>query len=39
MDNAKYQKCKLAKELAHSLNIELPFLHSPRLNIIERLWK
>ena len=41
MDNAKYQKCKLVRELAVSLNIELLFLpsYSPNLNIIERLWK
>jgi transposase len=41
LDNAKYQKCKLVEELAHSLNIELLFLpsYSPNLNIIERLWK
>jgi transposase len=41
LDNAKYQKCKLVQELAHSLNIELLFLpsYSPNLNIIERLWK
>ncbi len=41
LDNAKYQKCKIAKELAESLNIELLYLpsYSPNLNLIERLWK
>ncbi len=41
LDNAKYQKCKLVRELADSLNIELLYLpsYSPHLNLIERLWK
>jgi transposase len=41
LDNAKYQKCDLVMELAHSLKIELLFLpsYSPNLNLIERLWK
>jgi transposase len=41
LDNARYQKCKIVKELAESLNIELLYLpaYSPNLNIIERLWK
>lgn len=41
LDNARYQKCKIVKELACSLNIELIFLpaYSPNLNLIERLWK
>jgi len=41
LDNAKYQKCALVKELAESLNIELLYLpaYSPNLNLIERLWK
>ena len=41
MDNAKYQKCALVKELAIKLNIELLFLpsYSPNLNLIERLWR
>lgn len=41
LDNARYQKCKIVKELASSLNIELIFLpaYSPNLNLIERLWK
>jgi transposase len=41
LDNAKYQKCALVRELAKNLNIELLYLpsYSPNLNIIERLWK
>ena len=41
MDNAKYQRCSMVKELALKLNIELFFLpsYSPNLNIIERYWK
>jgi transposase len=41
LDNAKYQHCKLVKNFAKELNIELLFLpsYSPHLNIIERLWK
>ena len=41
MDNARYQRCALVKELAEKLNIELLFLpsYSPNLNLIERLWK
>ena len=41
LDNARYQKCKIVKEPAESLNIELLYLppYSPNLNIIERLWK
>jgi len=41
LDNARYQKCKIVQELAHSLNIELLYLpaYSPNLNLIERLWK
>jgi transposase len=49
LDNAKYQKCQLVKELADKLKIELLFLpsYSPNLNLIlrlrsvtiERLWK
>lgn len=41
MDNARYQCCKLVKDLAETLNIELVFLpsYSPNLNLIERLWK
>ncbi len=41
LDNARYQKCALVKDLAVSLNIELLYLpaYSPNLNLIERLWK
>lgn len=41
LDNARYQKCMVVKELAENLNIELLYLptYSPNLNIIERLWK
>ena len=41
LDNARYQKCELVKEVAESLNIELMYLpsYSPNLNIIERMWK
>jgi transposase len=41
LDNARYQKCRLVRELAESLNIELLFLppYSPNLNLIERLWR
>lgn len=41
LDNARYQHCKVVKELAQSLGITLLFLppYSPNLNIIERLWK
>lgn len=41
LDNARYQKCAVVRELAQSLNIELLYLttYSPNLNLIERLWK
>ena len=41
LDNARYQRCKLVKEKAEELGIELLFLptYSPNLNLIERLWK
>jgi transposase len=41
MDNARYQRCRLVRELASTLNIDLLFLpsYSPNLNLIERLWK
>jgi len=41
LDNARYQKCQLVLEKAHSLKIQLIFLppYSPNLNLIERLWK
>lgn len=41
LDNARYQKCQLVLQKAHSLQIQLVFLppYSPNLNLIERLWK
>jgi transposase len=41
LDNARYQRCALVKELADKLKIEMLFLpsYSPNLNLIERLWK
>jgi transposase len=41
LDNARYQKCALVKEVSESLNIELLYLpsYSPNLNLIERMWK
>ena len=41
MDNARYQRCQLVRDLAAALKIELLFLpsYSPHLNLIERLWK
>jgi transposase len=41
MDNARYQRCQLVRDLADALMIELLFLpsYSPNLNLIERLWK
>lgn len=41
LDNARYQHCKLVKDAAQRLNIDLVFLppYSPNLNLIERLWK
>jgi transposase len=41
MDNARYQRCALVMEFAHTHGIELLFLpsYSPNLNLIERLWK
>ena len=41
LDNARYQRCVIVKELACLLDIELLFLpaYSPQLNLIERLWK
>lgn len=41
LDNARYQKCKVVKELAELLRIELLYLppYSPNLNLIERLWR
>jgi transposase len=41
LDNARYQKCALVKELAKQLGIELLYLpsYSPNLNLIERVWR
>lgn len=41
LDNARYQKCSVVKEMAASLNIYLEYIppYSPNLNLIERLWK
>lgn len=41
LDNAKYQKCQDALELAARLNIRLEYIppYSPNLNLIERFWK
>jgi len=41
LDHAKYQRCKLVKQVAEDLKIEMLFLpsYSPNLNIIERYWK
>jgi transposase len=41
LDNARYQKCALVKDLARRLGIHLLYLpsYSPNLNLIERVWK
>ena len=41
LDNARYQKCNMVRNLAEQLNIELLYLpsYSPQLNLIERFWK
>lgn len=41
MDNARYQRNDIIRELAADLGIELLFLpsYSPNLNLIERLWR
>jgi transposase len=41
LDNARYQKCALVKDLAAALGIHLLYLpsYSPNLNLIERVWK
>lgn len=41
LDNAPYQRCRLVRERAAALGIELLFLpsYSPNLNLIERLWR
>jgi transposase len=41
LDNARYQKCAVVRDLAARLGIELLYLpsYSPNLNLIERLWR
>jgi transposase len=41
LDNARYQKCELVRDLAAQLGIILEFIpsYSPNMNLIERLWK
>ena len=41
LDNARYQHCTLVMNLAATLNSQLEFRpsYSPKLNLIERLWK
>ena len=41
LDNARYQKCAVVRELAKQLGIALLYLpsYSPNLNLIERVWK
>jgi transposase len=41
LDNAKYQKCSITRELAEHRGINLVFIppYSPGLTLIERLWK
>lgn len=41
LDNARYQKCALVRDLAASLGIHLLYLpsYSPNLNLIERVWR
>lgn len=41
LDNARYQKCEVVRQMAESLGIELVYLpsYSPNLNLIERFWK
>lgn len=41
LDNVRYQKCRVVQALAVELKLELLFLpsYSPKLNLIERLWK
>jgi transposase len=41
LDNARYQRCAMVREVAALLHIELLFLpsYSPNLNLIERFWK
>lgn len=41
LDNARYQKCQMVRDLAGQLGIHLEYIppYSPNLNLIERLWK
>lgn len=41
LDNARYQKCNIVRELAEKLHIDLVYIppYSPNLNLIERFWK
>ena len=41
LDNARYQKCAVVRDLAQQLGIDLLYLpsYSPNLNLIERVWK
>jgi hypothetical protein len=41
LDNARYQKCEVVRNLAQELRITLHYIppYSPNLNLIERLWK
>ena len=41
LDNARYQKCRIVRELAEELRIDLVYIppYSPNLNLIERVWK
>ena len=41
LDNARYQKCEVVRNLAQELGIALHYIppYSPNLNLIERLWK
>ena len=41
LDNARYQKCEIVRNLAEELGIALHYIppYSPNLNLIERLWK
>jgi transposase len=41
LDNARYQKCAVVRDLACQLGITLLYLpsYSPNLNLIERVWK
>lgn len=41
LDNARYQKCEVVRNLAMELGVQLHYIppYSPNLNLIERLWK